>query len=481
MLGPYLPWMQFSNCFRLPVTVPDYKPGDVGGPMCISNGYRWNVPVVTYGFDQSFLDFFGTNGVAAVEGAIQILNDLPPSSSVVLTNYPNESQMINYDAQAQSLYDLQSVSLSLLLEQLGLASPTRSAYVVQSYTNSGTADQFSYDVTMLNYDPQAFNATAYVNRILYGYIIWSGYEFGVNATEAVTYPEPGSEPQFSAVADNRLEIGGFYTGLTEDDVGGLCYLLSTNNINYETLLSGVSGVGANSNLINGAWRPGVDKITFTPQPSGSLPWQFLPLTDQYEDTYITDGSVEQQQVQRVINQPDFLFCAGDAGVVYAALLPFARTGTSNWINNAALNGNPSGGGPGVIQPQVKIMFDKLGPTVFTYGPNLAETNYDESIFWGTYDQSTNAPIVYALPSTGTNQLLLQLWFDEGDAGGSYPFPLDPSVELSATGQFGASFLLQTSTNLTDWLSIATNQINGSIFTLIEDPLVTGRFYRLMPQ
>ena len=57
--------------------------GDIGGPMDIGDGYRWNVPVVTYGFDQSFLDYFGTNGVAAVEGAIQILNDLPPASSIV--------------------------------------------------------------------------------------------------------------------------------------------------------------------------------------------------------------------------------------------------------------------------------------------------------------------------------------------------------------------------------------------------------------
>src|SRR5580658_6978709 len=67
LLGPYESWMQYTNGLR--------QPGDIGGPMDIGNGYRWNVPVVTYGFDKSFLDFFGTNGVAAVEAAIQILND----------------------------------------------------------------------------------------------------------------------------------------------------------------------------------------------------------------------------------------------------------------------------------------------------------------------------------------------------------------------------------------------------------------------
>ena len=107
LLGPVQPWMQTTNGV--------IQPGDIGGPMCISNEYRWNVPVVTYGFDQSFLDYFGTNGVAAVESAIQILNDLPPASQIVLTNYPFNSQSENFAAAAQSLYDLKSETLSLLL------------------------------------------------------------------------------------------------------------------------------------------------------------------------------------------------------------------------------------------------------------------------------------------------------------------------------------------------------------------------------
>ena len=39
LLGPVQPWMQATNW----VILPD----DIGGPMCLSNGYRWNVPVVT--------------------------------------------------------------------------------------------------------------------------------------------------------------------------------------------------------------------------------------------------------------------------------------------------------------------------------------------------------------------------------------------------------------------------------------------------
>jgi hypothetical protein len=398
--------------------------------------------------------------------------------------------LINPQAQAQALYDLQSVTLSLLLEQLGLASPTRSVYVLRAWNPlstewfsdsenwpEGTIPQY---VVMRNYDPVTLFPTAYVNGFLYAGDVWSAFYFNVNEAEVITYPADPTAPQLeTAVADNRLELGGFYTGLTADDVAGLSYLFSTNNVRYETLLAGVSGIGTNAtSLVNGAWRPGIDKITFVPHPHGALPWEFLPATNQYTDTYITNGSVMQQQVQRVINQPDFLFCAGDAGKDYPAVLPFARTGTSNWINNAALNGNPSGGGPGVIQPPVRITFDKLGQTLATVGSGLQETNYDESTYWGTYDQSTNAPIIYPLPQSGNNQLTVRLWLPYGVP---YPVPLGRSVELSATGQSGASFLLQSSTNLTDWISLATNQLNGSILTLFEFPSVSARFYRLVPR
>src|SRR5262245_51899616 len=80
LLGPYADWMQLTNGYR--------GPYDIGGPMDLREEYRWNVPVVTYAFDQSFLDYFGSNGVAAVESAIQILNNLPPASQIVLTNFP---------------------------------------------------------------------------------------------------------------------------------------------------------------------------------------------------------------------------------------------------------------------------------------------------------------------------------------------------------------------------------------------------------
>ena len=119
--------MQQSNGFRLPyLFLARYGlayHADIGGPMAITNGYRWNVPVLTYGFDPSFLSFFGSNGVAAVEGAVQILNDLPAASDLEANNYAESTQLINTQAQSESLVDLQSTTLSLMLEHLGLYGP----------------------------------------------------------------------------------------------------------------------------------------------------------------------------------------------------------------------------------------------------------------------------------------------------------------------------------------------------------------------
>ena len=58
LLGPYADWMQPTNRFR-------YL-DDIGGPVDLEGEYRWNVPLVTFAFDQSFVNYFGSNGVAAV-------------------------------------------------------------------------------------------------------------------------------------------------------------------------------------------------------------------------------------------------------------------------------------------------------------------------------------------------------------------------------------------------------------------------------
>ncbi len=480
LLGPVQPWMQTTNGVIFP--------GDIGGPMCISNEYRWNVPVVTYGFDQSFLDYFGTNGVAAVESAIQILNDLPPASQIVLTNYPLESRNLNYAAQAQSFYDLKSQTLSLLLEHLGLAQPTRYIYVLRQWNPVLTdpsnenllvsvfeGTNISNYVVARNFDPQNLNASPYVNDTLYsGYIAYEG-----NHNIIIPFQVDTFAIAYNAVADGDLGAGVLYRGMTRDDVGGLAYLLSTNNINYETLLPGVYNVCTNADpVVNGAWRPGVDKITFVPQPVDLLTGAFLPMTNQFSDTYITNGNLMQQQLARVTSQPDFLFSVADTGKGDFTTPWFVRTGTTNWINNAALNGNPAGAGPGIIQPPVQIIFNKLGQS-FGSGNYSDEVAFGTPQFWGSFDASTNPPVVYPVPpQTGTNQMTLRMWLEMG----TYPSWTTTSFEWNPISVSGAQFLFQTSTDLTDWVTLFTNLNNGTITTcFVNNPASAHRFYRLVPQ
>ena len=57
-------------------------PGDIGGPMRVNEGYRWNLPLITYAFDQSFINYFGADGMRAVDQAFAVFNSLPPMSKI---------------------------------------------------------------------------------------------------------------------------------------------------------------------------------------------------------------------------------------------------------------------------------------------------------------------------------------------------------------------------------------------------------------
>src|SRR5580765_5312789 len=112
---------------------------------------------------------------------------------------------------------------------------------------------------------------------------------------------------------NLMQSGGLYCdGLTRDDVGGLAYLLSTNTLYFETLLSDVHGFGTNANsFVKFAVRPGEEKITFVRQEYNSTNGQSVPITNNYTDTYLTNNTFQHQSVQRVIGEPDILFSAAD--------------------------------------------------------------------------------------------------------------------------------------------------------------------------
>jgi len=452
--------MDVTNSFR--------QPGDIGGPMNLPEEYRWNVPMLTYAFDQTFVDFFGSNGVAAIESAISLLNSLPPASQLNPGNYPPGADRRNYQAQSEGLSDLKSQALFLLVEHLGLAQPTRFMFSLHDFAFSH--GQIVGTVIQRNFDPFSLAPSNSVNDTFYTYKLHY-YKNGPRTyADAVEFEIDPSLPTFTAVADGAVGPGVYYTGLTRDDIGGLRYLLSSNRVNDEILLPDVHGAGTNAAAyVNRALRPGVEKIAFVRQIFDSR-GQAVPITNQFIDTYITNQALVHQQLERDITQPDFLFCSADLSEGDSSEPSYARTATGNWWNSAVSGGTMLG--PGVIRPPVKITFHKRGPLIQT-ADVLEGTATVDNRQWASFDSSPNPPVPYP-DGTGTNQLTVHLWLSNTNtllAGFTWKLPL----------AIGGAVLLQTSTNLADWVSLTTVTNNGTVIGWHHAYSRPQRFFRLVPQ
>ena len=443
--------------------------GDIGGPMNINEGYRWNIPVVTYGFDRSFLDYFGTNGVNAVEAAFQLLNQVPTASLINVTNYPPNAWRVNGQASTYGLLDLKSTVLSLLLEQLGLATPERYTFCIRDYGYSG--GHYYFYVIRRNFDSITGAPSSYVNDTLLSYQILqltaSPPPTGIFC-DAAEFPVDPTADFNSAVASFGQGVGYYATALSRDDVSGLKYLLNGNLVRYENLLADVHETGAATNLVRSAFRPGVEKISFVRHPYVILSGDFRMFTNQWIDVYYDGSYPSYQEVERVTTRPDILFTARDLGVDRL----FERTGTTNWINNADMNGNLGGGGPGIIQPPINIALNNVGRLYLNFAPfNLDEATAIGMQAWGTFDGSTNQAIVY--PATPTGFQPSQVRFKLLSAGRTNEF------RWFLSGVPYGRFLFETSTNLANWSSLATITNSGAVFNYTFSALTneTSRFFR----
>ncbi len=237
LLGPFEEWQQPNIGHRLG--------GDIGGVKDINEEYRWNVPFITYAYDPSFLTFFGSNGVAAVEEGIAIFNALPPASQMNLDDFPFEAQRFNFRAQALELTDLKSVAMNLLLEEMGLAEPDRYVWTLRSRAVVNNGTQTNYFVMQMNYDPLTLIPTNRINGALFTYSDIFDAQSVPIAFPVVEPVDPLTGPELIPVAGRGLLSGGFYAGLSRDDAGGLHELFRTNNFNVERLLPDVQLVSTN--------------------------------------------------------------------------------------------------------------------------------------------------------------------------------------------------------------------------------------------
>jgi hypothetical protein len=412
-----------------------YGEFELGGTKNFGEFGRINVPILTYAFDEAFLNYYGSQGEQAIDAAIAVLNALPPASSINLGKYLTQgNQQINYTAQALSLYDLKSATMSLLLEHMGLIGETHVYDLRARQALTGDpACYFEYLVVNRSFDPQTFDPSQYVNGTLYTYQIVDGCLAGTQVGDAYELPADSTQTalSYTAVATKEaIKPGGFYMGLTRDDVGGLRYLYRKDNYNIEALdpEAAAGGIGSTSSSweivvttnstttttvpVTGTTTSnlpgiygGVEKITFVKVHYDSLlSSTFIPVTYHYTMPYVTNGHLAQVGVTRTATAPDIIFSAGDL-VSNTTPITF-NVDTRGMLGGYVVDGTTqtSAGGnvvASVFSPRFQITFNSVGPIDVNENPGFLDqdTGFYPIFWWGSFDGSTNPPVLFPTGSS----------------------------------------------------------------------------------
>ena len=444
LLGPFSGWQSPELGYNVPNGGNEY-----GGPRLRGDEYRLSTPVVTYGIDGSFMEFFGVEGAQAVDSAFALFNNLTNVSafSSTLEEFPLRADGINPTARALGLVDLKTQLLSQILATLGLTSPERWCWSLRARYVVGTTP--SYSVVNFNYDPISGRPSRYVNGTLYSYVIREIYNADgtVSFYDAREVPVDSANPMvslastisvnFQETSDDRVvrslsPTGRFFTGLTRDDAGGLRYLYHPANRNYEgapagsfrgsagtggggaaaalespwtvagssgqvgTTAVGTTGTSNTLQLVNLAVRAGVDRVRFIKVNTDPVLRQNArQAAVTYPEVVSSNGVVIRQVVSRILARPDILISARDLGVAnYVPVIGgLVQPGFVN--TGATLDGNAEG--PGNLEPQSGYTFSKVGVYSLNRG-NTDEQDGQSGSLWGSFDGSTNAPVLYPIGS-----------------------------------------------------------------------------------
>lgn len=136
------------------------------------------------------------------------------------------------------------------------------------------------------------------------------------------------------------------------------------------------------------------------------------------------------------------------------------------MNNAALNNNPGGDGPGVIRGPVEITFHTPGRYLAATG---GSTTTDSLHFWNwTGLTSTN---VTFFPSTHTNLTSLTL------RTRTFLTNSTPTFEWTVLGRPGGNYQIDIATNVIEWQPLTTISNAGGVFQFRHPVAGPRQFFR----
>ena len=413
LIGPTNPSIASGGRLQAPngagtATVPNVNMDDpMGRPTPVKEFNRWNYPELTYAFDSTFIRYFGHNGMAAISNAFTVLNDYFEPTDKAYTNGVSSLNLItefdqhfstwefNPSANINSVTDMESITLGLLVNHLGLGNPHRYCFVIHDVMGYNTANNAgTFQISMRNFDPYTYQPTAVINGVSHSYWLYNNSPANtanITIWDAVEYTI-GNDNQYSAIAAIRdvINFGGMpwpsvaptvfrtpgvffrpdYSGnlpappnvggksrdqprhtLTFDDAGGLKYLYRTNNVVFEALDASVTLVTpANMNPVTSAQTGAVPPNSpfLTPQRRaivGIVAAGFTPVAPtggniRPNPTGLVGGAaagaVSANALRGGINKIKFVYRAFDS-LIGQDFLPYSTVWTDVFITNAVQN------------------------------------------------------------------------------------------------------------------------------------------------
>jgi hypothetical protein len=446
--------------------------GDLGGPKNLGEEWRWVLPEITYAFDPSFINFFGTNGVQAIEDAIFLFNkDMTNFSQMTdadLRRKPRDTKRIHSTAQALGVLDLKSAAMGMLAEQLGLAGAVRWTWALRDRQVIGV-NVTNYTVIQRNFDPFTFKPSRFVNGHKWTYRIGTFPTFVGNGTydDAAEFAidQAGDNPFISSAVSSDvgedllstgLRAGEYFSALSQDDVGGLRYIYKLNNVNSEFLpVATVRDVGFTpsiraidtSTLI---FTNGIDAFSFFTNAMfagpGSLLSQFTNL--QILSTNISVTNIISTTFSNITLSASGLFTNTSLPTIISNQDLYTFSEASRTNNANALRGLY----PQLIITKTNSGFEQVVSQTFALTNAAYGTFFDPPIIVTNNVTNIIATYSYEYANVITNYASASTEIQIQNVGlGRYSTPSDPFLETNVVSYMtnktsGGFYILDRSTN-----------------------------------